>query len=329
LDLQIGQNLITRNSKPYLIAEIGLNHNNSLEIGTKTILAAKKAGADAVKFQTFVTEEFISETENDTKFLFDIFKKYQLSKTFHEEFQKIAKSEGLDFFSTPLDLSSIDLLTSIKVPILKIASGDIVNLPLLQKAMETKLPLMISTGAALAEEVTRAVELFKKNNYPIALLHCVSMYPTPENKANLKTIPYYLETTPYVVGFSDHTSGTLAPSIAVGLGASIIEKHFTLDKNLDGPDHTISMDPEGFTKLRTEINLAYQMRGESGKIAHNEELSGWYYGRRSLYKKGNQIFAMRPALHTRDSDVLEAWDINKIKSPSSIKENGPIRKTFK
>jgi N,N'-diacetyllegionaminate synthase len=326
LDLQIGKKTITRNTKPYLIAEIGLNHNNNLEIGKKTILAAKAAGADAVKFQTYHTSDFISDTESDAKFLFDIFKTYELTKEYHIEFKKIAENEGLDFFSTPLDLRSVDLLTSIGVSVLKIASGDIVNLPLLEKAMSTKLPLIVSSGAALPEEVIRAISLFQKSNYPISLLHCVSMYPTPVEKVNLNTIPYFLNTTPYVVGFSDHTAGSLAPAIAIGLGASIIEKHFTLDKNLDGPDHTISVDPQGLKKVREEIDIAYQMRGDYGKKAHIEETSGWYFGRRSLYKRGSEILAMRPALHTKDVDVLEAWEIEKIKSPSSIKENGPIRK---
>lgn len=326
MDFTIGKKTITRNSKPYLIAEIGLNHNNDLEIGKKTILAAKAAGADAVKFQSYVTEDFISETESDAKFLFDIFKTYELSKSFHEEFKKLAEKEGLDFFSTPLDTASVDMLTAVGVNVLKIASGDIVNLPLLQKAMSTNLPLIVSTGAALPEEVTRAISLFKKNEHRICLMHCVSLYPTPADKANLHSIPFFLDTTPYVVGFSDHTAGTLAPAIAVGLGASLIEKHFTLDKNLDGPDHGISMDPVGFKNLRSEIDLAYQMRGEYGKKTHSEETNGWYFGRRSLYKRGDEILSMRPALHTRDVDVLEAWEIGKIKDPSSIQENGPIRK---
>ncbi|TGL54902.1 N-acetyl neuraminic (sialic) acid synthetase [Leptospira ognonensis] len=326
MDFTIGNKTLTRNSKPYLIAEIGLNHNNDLEIGKKTIQAAKAAGADAVKFQSYVTEDFISKTESDARFLYDIFKTYELSKTYHEEFKKVSEDEGLDFFSTPLDTASVEMLTTVGVPVLKIASGDIVNLQLLQKAMSTKLPLIVSTGAALPEEVMRAISLFKENDYPICLMHCVSLYPTPADKANLRSIPFFLDTTPYVIGFSDHTAGTLAPAIAVGLGASLIEKHFTLDKNLEGPDHGISMDPDGLKNLRSEIDLAYQMRGEFGKKTHKEETGGWYFGRRSLYKRGDEILSMRPALHTRDVDVLDAWEIGKIKSPSSIKEDGPVRK---
>jgi len=326
LNISIGKKTITRSSSPYLIAEIGLNHNNDLEIGKKTILAAKEAGADAVKFQSYVTADFISDTQADTKFLYDIFKQYELSEAYHKEFKKIADSEGIDFFSTPLDLTSVDMLVSLGVTVLKIASGDIVNLPLLNKAIASKLPLIVSTGAALPEEVVRAISLFKESNHPIALLHCVSMYPTPIEKANLNSIPFYLDAFPYVVGFSDHTAGTLAPAIAVGMGASIIEKHFTLDRNLEGPDHGISIDPKGLKQLREDINAAYQMKGEYAKNPHKEETSGWFFGRRSLYKRGSEILAMRPALHTRDIDVLEAWDITKIKDPSAIKADGPVKK---
>jgi len=324
LDFRIGKQVLTRNTKPYLIAEIGLNHNNDLEIGKKTIRAAKEAGADAVKFQSYITEDFVDPKNQEAKFLFDIFKEYELSESKHREFQKTATEEGLDFFSTPLDLRSVDLLVSLKVPVLKIASGDIVNYPLLKKAIDTKLPLIVSTGAALPFEVIRALDLFKEENTEVALLHCVSLYPTPANKANLQTIPYFLETTPYVVGFSDHTDGFLAGSIAVGLGVSIIEKHFTLDKKLPGPDHTISLDPEGMKLLSKNIYDAYSMRGEFGKNTHKEETGGWFYGRRSLYKKESGIVAMRPALHTKDKSILEAWDYKKI-DPSSVREEGPIR----
>ncbi|TGN10485.1 N-acetylneuraminate synthase family protein [Leptospira ilyithenensis] len=324
MDFRIDNQVLTRNTKPYLIAEIGLNHNNDSEIGKKTIRAAKEAGADAVKFQSYVTEDFVDPKNQEAKFLFDIFKEYELSETKHREFQKTAIEEGLDFFSTPLDSISVDLLVSLKVPVLKIASGDIVNYPLLKKAIDTKLPLVVSTGAALPFEVTRALDLFKEENAEIALLHCVSLYPTPANKANLQTIPYFLETTPYVVGFSDHTDGFLAASVAVGLGASIIEKHFTLDRSLPGPDHTISLDPEGFKLLTKYIHDAHSMRGVFGKNTHSEETNGWFYGRRSLYKKESGIVAMRPALHTKDKTVLEAWDYKKI-DPSSIRKEGPIR----
>ncbi|XDD47296.1 N-acetylneuraminate synthase family protein [Leptospira sp. WS39.C2] len=324
MDFHIGNKTLTRNSSPYLVAEIGLNHNANLEIGKRTIEKAKESGAHAVKFQTYRTEEFIDSKNSEVKFLFDIFKQYELNESFHREFQKTALDLGLDFFSTPLCDSAVDLLSNLDVPIYKIASGDIVNLPLLNKVIQTGKPIIVSTGAALPEEVTRAISKFRNENVEVCLMHCVSMYPTPLNKVNVQSIPYYLDTTDYVVGFSDHSEGTLASSLAIGFGAVVIEKHFTLDRNLDGPDHTISMDPISFRKLADDANQSYLMRGEYGKNTHPEETSGWFYGRRSLYKQNQSVISLRPALHTKDDSVLDSWELNKVGDPSLLPE-GPIR----
>ncbi|TGL22534.1 N-acetyl neuraminic (sialic) acid synthetase [Leptospira yanagawae] len=324
MDFHIGNKTLTRNSEPYLVAEIGLNHNADLEIGKRTIEKAKESGAHAVKFQTYITEEFIDSKNPEVKFLFDIFKQYELSESLHKEFQKTAMDLGLDFFSTPLCDSAVDLLSNLNVPVYKIASGDIVNLSLLNKVIQTKKPIIVSTGAALPEEVVRAISKFQSENVEVCLLHCVSMYPTPLEKVNLKSIPYYLDTTDYVVGFSDHSDGTLASTLAIGFGAVVIEKHFTLDRNLDGPDHTISMDPVSFKKLAEDTKHGYLMRGEYGKNTHKEETSGWFYGRRSLYKQGNSVMSLRPALHTKDNTVLNSWELDKVSDPSLLPE-GPIR----
>lgn len=324
MDFHIGKKTLTRNSEPYLVAEIGLNHNANLEIGKRTIEKAKESGAHAVKFQTYITEEFIDATNPEVKFLFDIFKQYELNESFHKEFQKTALDLGLDFFSTPLCDSAVDLLSNLNVPIFKIASGDIVNLPLLNKVFQTKKPIIVSTGAALPEEVVRATSKFQTENVEVCLLHCVSMYPTPIDKVNLKSIPYYLDTTEYVVGFSDHSDGTLASNLAIGFGAVVIEKHFTLDRNLDGPDHTISMDPISFKKLAEETKQSFLMRGEYGKNTHKEETGGWFYGRRSLYKQNQSVLSLRPALHTKDKTVLNSWDLDLVGDPSNLPE-GPIR----
>lgn len=324
MDFKIGTKTLTRKSEPYLVAEIGLNHNADLEIGKRTIAKAKESGAHAVKFQTYRTEEFIDNSNPDVKFLFDIFKTYELNETKHREFQKTALDLGLDFFSTPLCESAVDLLCGLNVPVLKIASGDIVNLPLLKKSIQSRKPLIVSTGAALPEEVTRALSLFQTHQTEVCLLHCVSMYPTPLNKVNLQSIPFYLDTTDYVVGFSDHSDGTLASSVAVGLGAVVFEKHFTLDRNLEGPDHGISMDPSMFAKLAEDLKQSFEMTGMYGKNTHPEETGGWFYGRRSLYRKGNSVLSLRPALHTKDKNVLDSWEIERVGDPSLLQE-GPIR----
>ncbi|MCG6148108.1 N-acetylneuraminate synthase family protein [Leptospira levettii] len=324
MDFHIGNKTLARNSSPYLVAEIGLNHNANLEIGKRTIEKAKESGAHAVKFQTYRTEEFIDAKNPDVKFLFDIFKQYELDENFHREFQKTALDLGLDFFSTPLCDSAVDLLENLNVPIYKIASGDIVNLSLLNKVIKTGKPIIVSTGAALPEEVIRAISKFQKEKVEVCLLHCVSMYPTPLNKVNLQSIPYYLDTTDYVVGFSDHSDGTLASSLAIGFGAVVIEKHFTLDRNLEGPDHTISMDPVSFRKLADDTKQSHLMRGEYGKNTHPEETNGWFYGRRSLYKQNKSVISLRPALHTKDNTVLNSWELEKVGDPSLLPE-GPIR----
>lgn len=299
---------ISPNVEPFLVAEIGLNHNNDLELGKRTISAAAKAGAHAVKFQTYVTEEFIDSKNPQAKSLYEIFKQYELSEKFHREFQKVAKEEGVYFFSTPLCESAVSLLVDLGISAIKIASGDIVNQQLLKKAASTKLPIFLSTGASQFYEVIRAVEfLMEQNVNNLCLMHCVSIYPAPFEKLNLQTISFYKEIFSCPLGFSDHSTGFLASSIAVGLGACVIEKHFTLDKSLPGPDHKISLDPIEWKQLAESIFLAYIMRGEKTKIIHPEEKQSHFLGRRSLYRKEEKWIALRPAIHLYDKSQFNSW----------------------
>lgn len=310
--------IISKEDPPFLVAEIGLNHNNDLDIGKRTIEAAAKSGAHAVKFQTYRTDHFISPDESKAKFLYDIFKKYELNEKMHREFQQTSKDNGLVFFSTPLDSISVDLLVSLNVPILKIASGDLVNSELLNKVAATKIPIFLSTGASILSEVIRALEFLKDRDVKsLCLMHCVSLYPAPQDTLNLNTINLYKDFTEGPLGFSDHSKGDLAAGIAVSMDASVIEKHFTLDKTLDGPDHTISADPEELKKLAQTIKDAFLMKGTRRKILHPKEEASHLFGRRSLYRSPQgEILSMRPNLAIEDKDVLEAWeyihlDINK------------------
>jgi sialic acid synthase SpsE len=305
----VGTQVLGIESSPFLVAEIGLNHNSDLEIGKRTIQAAKKAGASAVKFQSYITEEFIEPTNSESRFLFDIFKTYELDENAHRVFQETANSEGLIFFSTPLCLSSVDMLVSLKVPVLKIASGDIVNQQLLKKAADTGLPLFVSTGAAEFFEVVRAVDFLAEQQVKeLSLMHCVSLYPTPPEELQLRVISLYLEMFPIPIGFSDHSAGDLASALAVGLGASHIEKHFTLDKTLPGPDHGISLDPSEFKQVAESIQKAYLMRGEKYKTPTAQERSGRFFGRRSMYAVGNSSLALRPAMHLKDPSFADSWN---------------------
>jgi sialic acid synthase SpsE len=317
---------ISRNSSPFLIAEIGLNHNNNEEIGKKTIQAAKKSGVHAVKFQSYITEEFIDPNNSEAKFLFDIFKQYELNEALHRKFQQTAKDEGLIFFSTPLCESSVDLLVSLKVPVLKIASGDIVNYTLLKKSALSGLPIFLSSGAADFFEISRAVDFLKISGVKnLCLMHCVSLYPTPINKLNLNIISTYKNLYDIPIGFSDHSAGITAGVVSVSLGATVIEKHFTLDKNLPGPDHTISVNPEEMSQLSRELQNAYTMLGESNKYALAEEINGRFYGRRSTYSLNHKLLTLRPALHIKDSTILDSWEIEKILEKNINFSDGPIR----
>ncbi len=329
-EININGRVISKNHKPMLVAEIGLNHNNNLEIGKRTIAAAKKAGVDAVKFQSYITEEFIDPRSSDAKFLFDIFKQYELSENFHRKFQKAAEEEGLIFFSTPLCVSSVDLLVNLKVPVLKIASGDIVNSELLEKCAASGLPMFVSTGAADLHEVTRAIEFLDSQKVSeICLMHCVSLYPTPPENLNLKTIQLFSSMYDFPIGFSDHSAGSLGAAIAIGYDACIIEKHFTLDKTLPGPDHTISVNPEEMRLLADNCDLAFKMKGDKVKKVTEAEFNGRFFGRRSLYlheQKAKPI-AMRPALHVKDDYSVDAWShlTFKVRDFNKVKPGEPIR----
>lgn len=329
-EINLKDRTLSKNHKPFLVAEIGLNHNNDLEIGKRTIAAAKKAGVDAVKFQSYVTEEFIDPRSSDAKFLFDIFKQYELSENFHREFQKAAHNEGLVFFSTPLCVSSVDLLVQLKVPVIKIASGDIVNSELLEKAADSGLPLFVSSGAADLHEVTRAIEFLESKKVPeICLMHCVSLYPTPPENLNLKTIQLFTSMYDFPIGFSDHSAGSLGAAIAIGYEACVIEKHFTLDKTLPGPDHTISVNPEEMKQLADNCDLAFKMKGAKAKKVTEAEFKGRFYGRRSLYlhEKTSKPIAMRPALHVKDDYSVDAWShlTFKVRDFNKMKPGEPIR----
>ncbi len=322
----IENHTISRNSPPFLVAEIGLNHNNNEEIGKKTIQAAKKAGVHAVKFQSYITEEFIDPKNSEAKFLFDIFKQYELSESLHKKFQQTAIDEGLVFFSTPLCESSVDLLVSLKVPVLKIASGDIVNFSLIKKCNSTGLPIFLSTGAADFFEVTRAIDFLKNNlTKNLCLMHCVSLYPTPLNKLNLNIITTYRNLYEFPIGFSDHSAGITAGTVSVSLGATVIEKHFTLDKTLPGPDHTISVNPEEMSHFSSELQNAYITLGQSDKFPQTEEINGRFYGRRSSYSYNHNTLALRPALHIKDSSILDSWEIERILEKNINFSDGPIR----
>lgn len=235
----------------FVIAEAGINHNGSLDTAKKMIKKAAETGANAIKFQTIIPDELFSKFENSK--LYEMSKDWILSKREHIELQKYASKNKIIFFSTPFGKKSAKLLQEIKVPLIKIASGEITNHDLISYVAKMHKPIILSTGMSNISEIASAVEIIRNHKCYFAILHCISSYPTKISDANLSTIPFLKNLFNVPIGFSDHTLGTEASLAAVSLGANIIEKHFTLDKKMDGPDQKLSLDPLEFFNLTKKI----------------------------------------------------------------------------
>lgn len=261
----------------FIIAEISANHNQHFEIAAETIRAAKEAGADAVKLQTYTADTITIDCDNpyfqiqqDT--LWDgttLYKLYQQAYTpweWHPELKKIADSEGLVLFSSPFDKTSVDFLEDLDVPAYKIASFEITDIPLIEYVASKGKPVILSTGIATLEDIEEAIEAcHRAGNKNIAILKCTSSYPAPFELANLRMIPDMKERFCLPVGLSDHTMGATAPVASVALGARIIEKHFILDRSIGGPDAAFSMNKEEFRQMVQSIR---EVEKALGKISY-------------------------------------------------------------
>jgi len=305
---QFSSHIISSKNRPYLIAEIGLNHNKDVDLAQQMIREAASCGANAVKFQSYTTDLFINSQVREAQQLYDIFKKYELNFTEHEMLREEAKKFGIDFISTPLTLDWVTHLVQLKTPFIKIASGDINNFLLLKEVSKKNIPVIISTGNSSLDEIDKAAAFFtlcgKKD---VIFLHCISQYPANVQVLNLSTIPFLFERIGALCGFSDHTEGSDAAFAATLLGAVVIEKHFTLDRNLEGPDHCISATPAELSEIRQKIDIAHVMRGEPRSEPYGEESGGDILGKRSLYKIDGKIVPMRPRKQglPKDSDIFE------------------------
>ncbi len=271
--------------KVLVVAEIGNNHEGKFEVACELVRRAAECGVDAVKFQTFDTDHYVSKTDATR---YKRLKSFELS---HDQFRKLAglaRSLGLLFISTPLDLASVDFLAGI-VDALKIASGDNTFYPLIASAARTGMPMIVSTGLTGLEQVTRTVAFVKAQWAEhevvgqLAILHCVSAYPVPPDQANILAVRVLKERLDCEVGYSDHTVGIDAALLAVALGARIIEKHFTLDKNFsDFRDHRLSADPPEMRLLVEKIRLTSFLLGVPEKIIQPCEAAGVEAYRRSI-----------------------------------------------
>lgn len=272
--IQIGSRLIGPGSPCFIAAEIGINHNGNIELAKKSIDAALKAGADAVKFQNYRTEDFISDEsltytyeskgQKVTESQYDMFKRYELTDEQLLEIKSYCDRIGTVFFSTPTGKEGIDLLVKIESPLLKNGSDYLTHLPIIRAMAQTGIPTVLSTGMSTLSEIDDAVrEFYNAGGKDLILLHCTSLYPTPAEDVNLSRIPTLGATFGCPIGFSDHTRGTTAAIGSVSLGACYIEKHFTLDRNLPGPDHCFSSDFQEMQELVNTVRTVEKNLGTS------------------------------------------------------------------
>ena len=265
-----------------IIAEAGVNHNGDVAIAKKLCMAAKKAGADIVKFQTWITEKIItqnvkqadyqSENTGSNQSQFDMLKKLELSYDDFREIKKYCDEIGIIFASTADEQDSLDFLVDLGIPFIKIGSGDIGNIPYLRYMGTKKMPVILSTGMSTLGEVEISIQALREGGAKnIKLLHCTTNYPCPYNDVNLKAMDTLRTAFGLDVGYSDHTEGIEVAIAAVARGATIIEKHFTLDKNMDGPDHKASMEPDEFSCMVDCIRHIESAIGDGQKIPTKTE----------------------------------------------------------
>jgi len=291
MKIRIGKRSIGDNEKTFIIAEAGINHNGQFKIAKKMIEKAKDVGADAIKFQTFRAKDLASEKSH----FYNIFKKLELEDNEYAELSDFAKSQKIIFFSTPSSEKSTDLLSSIKIPLFKISSGDLTNIPLIKYIASKKKPIIISTGMSDLSEIKEGVNAIKsQNNNKILIMHSVSSYPTPPEDANLKSIEFLKRKFQYPIGYSDNGSEILVPVTAVSLGAKMIEKHFTLRKKMKGPDHSFSADPNELKLMINQIRVVEEILGNGKKRCMPSELENKINARKGLtanvtIEKGSKI----------------------------------------
>ena len=267
-------NFIVGSDRTFIVAELSANHNQDFTIAIETIKAAKRAGADAIKLQTYTPDTITLDCKNDYfklpkgslwegKYLYDLYKKAYTPWEWHEELFKVAKEEGLICFSTPFDKTAVDFLEQFNPPVYKIASFEITDIPLISYAASKGRPIIISTGIATIEDIELAINTCKEaGNTQIILLKCTSQYPALPEDANLLTIPDLKDRFGVEVGLSDHTPGIEAPVVAVSLGAKVIEKHFILNKSIGGPDASFSLDEKEFKQMADAVRNAEKMLGK-------------------------------------------------------------------
>lgn len=283
----------------FIIAEAGVNHNGDLNTAKKLIDAALVAGADAIKFQSFKAENLVTKDAPKAQYQkkntgsgnqYDMLKKLELSFDDHIMLKKYCEEKGIMFISTPFDFESVDLLEKLEIPMYKISSGDLTNIPFLKYIAKLNKPMIVSTGMGNLGEVEMAVEAIKNTeNNKITLLHCTSNYPTNYDDVNLNAMITMKNAFKLPVGYSDHTLGIEIPIAAAAMGAAIIEKHFTLDKNMEGPDHKASLNPNEFKQMVSSIRNIEKALGDGIKKCNKNEEDTKRAARKSIVAGRNIV----------------------------------------
>ncbi len=277
----------------FVIAEAGVNHNGSLEVAKQLVETARKAGADAVKFQTFRAEALVSRKARKAAYQrretdagesqFAMLKRLELDTAEHRELMAHCRQIGIVFLSSPFDNSSVDLLEELGVERFKLGSGELTNLPLLMHVAKKARPIILSTGMATLGEVEAALEVISNNGSPeVTLLHCVTEYPAPVEQVNLRAMLTLRDAFGLPVGYSDHTQGTEVAIAAVALGARVIEKHFTLDRHMQGPDHKASLEPDELAAMVRAIRRICRALGDGIKRPAPCEIANIPIARKSV-----------------------------------------------
>lgn len=288
--------------KVIIIAEAGVNHNGSMENAFKLVDAAVEAGVDYVKFQTFKAENLVSKTAKKAEYQIEntgnaeesqlkMLKNLELSHEQHEKIIDYCNQKNIKFFSTAFDLESLEYLKKIGLDVVKIPSGEITNLPYLRKASKLFNEVILSTGMSTMEDIADAISVFEKEGIPkekITILHCNTEYPTPFEDVNLLAMHHIQREFGTEMGYSDHTLGIEVPIAAVALGGKIIEKHFTLDKTMEGPDHAASLEPSELKKMVSAIrNIEKSISGSGMKEPSISEMKNIAIARKSIVAKTN------------------------------------------
>ena len=326
--MKINNFKIDQDNPVFIIAELSANHNGSLDTAIETIRAAKRAGADAIKLQTYTADTMTLDVKKpdfmlsqgtiwDGTYLHDLYKEAYTPWEWHERLFKVAKEEGLICFSSPFDPTAVEFLENLEVPAYKIASFEITDIPLIELVASKGKPVIISTGIAGKEDIELALDACRRmGNNQVALLKCTSSYPAPIEEANMIMIKDLAKRYEVISGLSDHTMGSTVPIVATAMGAKIIEKHFILDKSIGGPDASFSMDEQEFTEMVKGVREAEKAIGKVDYDLTEKQKKGREFSR-SLYvvkdiNKGekigpNNVRAIRPGygLHPKHYESIQ------------------------